>query len=90
MIPKKLQAELPFASKPKNKPARKRPDLDARRAVVMEPEERKAHAVVQHYKLMHKVKVMFLLSSMHKSWIVCSFVLSITMDFWTGDKNAGD
>ncbi|KAL0812654.1 hypothetical protein Bca101_069097 [Brassica carinata] len=57
VIPKKLQAELPFASKPKNKPARKRPDLDARRAVVMEPEERKAHAVVQHYKLMHKVKV---------------------------------
>lgn len=62
VIPKKLQAELPFASKPKNKPARKRPDLDARRAVVMEPEERKAHAVVQHYKLISKVKVMFLLS----------------------------
>ncbi|KAH0905795.1 hypothetical protein HID58_037622 [Brassica napus] len=57
VIPKKLQAELPFASKPKNKPARKRPDLDARRAVVMEPEERKAHAIVQHYKLMSKVKI---------------------------------
>ncbi|XP_009118525.1 ribosome biogenesis protein BMS1 homolog [Brassica rapa] len=57
VISKKLQEELPFASKPKNKPGRKRPSLDARRAVVMEPGERRALAIVQQLKLMNKVKM---------------------------------
>ncbi|KAL0732407.1 hypothetical protein Bca4012_008616 [Brassica carinata] len=57
VIPKKLQAGLPFASKPKNKPGRRRLSLDARRAVVMEPGERKSHAIVQQLKLMNKVKM---------------------------------
>ncbi|CAH8391677.1 unnamed protein product [Eruca vesicaria subsp. sativa] len=57
VISKKLQGELPFASKPKNKPGRRRPSLDARRAVVMEPRERKAFAIVQQLKLMNKVKM---------------------------------
>ncbi|RID48923.1 LOW QUALITY PROTEIN: hypothetical protein BRARA_I05396 [Brassica rapa] len=66
VISKKLQEELPFASKPKNKPGRKRPSLDARRAVVMEPGERRALAIVQQLKLMNKVKVTL---SMHKSCV---------------------
>ncbi|CAN6902885.1 unnamed protein product, partial [Brassica oleracea] len=57
VISKKLQEELPFTSKPKNKPGRKRPSLDVRRAVVMEPGERKALAIVQQLKLMNKVKM---------------------------------
>ncbi|KAJ4895376.1 P-loop containing nucleoside triphosphate hydrolases superfamily protein [Raphanus sativus] len=57
VISKKLQAELPFASKPKNKPGRRRPSLDGRRAVVMEPGERKGFAIVQQLKLMNKVKM---------------------------------
>ncbi|KAK8968834.1 hypothetical protein KSP40_PGU002011 [Platanthera guangdongensis] len=56
VIPNKLQASLPFASKPKNLPARKRPLLEKRRAVIMEPHERKVHALVQQLKLMKNEK----------------------------------
>ena len=84
MISKKLQEELPFASKPKNKPGRKRPSLDARRAVVMEPGERRALAIVQQLKLMNKVKVML---SMHKTCVgIYALFLLIIMDFGTVDK----
>lgn len=57
VIPRKLQAALPFASKPKDKPARKRPSLESRRAVVMEPHERKVHALVQHLQQIKNEKV---------------------------------
>uniref|UniRef100_A0A1D1YB91 Ribosome biogenesis protein BMS1 n=1 Tax=Anthurium amnicola TaxID=1678845 RepID=A0A1D1YB91_9ARAE len=57
VIPKKLQATLPFASKPKDKPSRKRPHLENRRAVVMEPHERKVHALVQHLQLIRNQKM---------------------------------
>lgn len=57
VIPKSLQAALPFASKPKNIPSRKRPLLESRRAVVMEPHERKVHALVQHLQLIRNDKV---------------------------------
>ncbi|KAL9261578.1 Ribosome biogenesis protein BMS1-like protein [Drosera capensis] len=50
VISKSLQEALPFASKPKLTPARKRPTLESRRAVVMEPEERRKHA------LLHKLQ----------------------------------
>ncbi|KAI9183054.1 Glycoside hydrolase 2 (Mannanase, beta-galactosidase) [Blastocladiella emersonii ATCC 22665] len=40
-VPKTLQKDLPFKSKPKTESARKRPGLLQRRAVVAEPEERK-------------------------------------------------
>ncbi|XP_042382538.1 ribosome biogenesis protein BMS1 homolog [Zingiber officinale] len=50
VIPARLQAALPFESKPKNKPPRKRPLLENRRAVVMEPHERKVHALVQNLR----------------------------------------
>jgi len=58
VIPQKLQAALPFASKPKDKPGHKRPLLENRRAVVLEPHERKVHALVQHLQLIKNEKVM--------------------------------
>ncbi|MQL73194.1 hypothetical protein Taro_005538 [Colocasia esculenta] len=57
VIPKKLQEALPFASKPKDKPKRKRLTLENRRAVVMEPHERKVHALVQHLQLIKNQKL---------------------------------
>ncbi|OVA17009.1 Elongation factor [Macleaya cordata] len=57
VIPKSLQAELPFASKPKDTPGQSRPLLERRRAVVMGPRERKIHAVVQHLQLIRKEKM---------------------------------
>lgn len=57
VIPKSLQSALPFASKPKNMPSRKKPLLENRRAVVMEPHERKVHALVQHLQLIRNEKM---------------------------------
>ncbi|XP_059653431.1 uncharacterized protein LOC132300403 [Cornus florida] len=57
VIPKSLQAALPFASKPKDIPSHRRPLLDDRRAVVMEPHERKVHALVQHLQLIRNEKI---------------------------------
>lgn len=59
VIPKSLQASLPFASKPKDIPKRKKPLLEERRGrgVVMEPRERKVHALVQHLQLINSEKV---------------------------------
>ncbi|XP_058084646.1 uncharacterized protein LOC131232437 [Magnolia sinica] len=57
VIPKSLQAALPFASKPKDQPHRKQPLLKSRRAVVMEPHERKVHALVQHLQLIRNEKM---------------------------------
>lgn len=57
VIPKALQAALPFASKPKDLPSRKRPLLEERRAVVMEPHERKIHAAVQQLQLIRHEKM---------------------------------
>lgn len=57
VIPKSLQAALPFASKPKDIPARRRLLLENRRAVVMEPHERKVHALVQHLQLIRNEKM---------------------------------
>ncbi|KAL3506624.1 hypothetical protein ACH5RR_032006 [Cinchona calisaya] len=57
VIPKSLQAALPFASKPKDIPSRRRSLLENRRAVVMEPHERKVHALVQHLQLIRNEKM---------------------------------
>lgn len=59
VIPKSLQANLPFESKPKHMPKRKRLSFDDRRqkAVVVEPRERKIHALVQHLQLMKAEKI---------------------------------
>ena len=57
VIPKSLQAALPFESKPKDIPGRKRPLLENRRAVVMEPHERKVHVLFQQLQLIRNEKV---------------------------------
>ncbi|KAK4598333.1 hypothetical protein RGQ29_015700 [Quercus rubra] len=58
VIPKSLQAALPFVTKSKDTPSRKRPLLENRRpAVVMEPDERKVHALVQHLQLIRSEKI---------------------------------
>ncbi|KAL2328881.1 hypothetical protein Fmac_022308 [Flemingia macrophylla] len=59
VIPKSLQASLPFASKPKDVPKRKRPSLEERRGrgVVMEPQERKVLAFVQQLQLINSEKM---------------------------------
>lgn len=41
-IPKKLQKDLPFKSKPKLEPKRKKKTYEQKRAVIMEPDEKKA------------------------------------------------
>ncbi|XP_031115865.1 ribosome biogenesis protein BMS1 homolog [Ipomoea triloba] len=57
VIPKSLQAALPFSSKPKDTPSRRRPTLENRRAVVMEPNEKKLQRVLQHLRLIRSEKV---------------------------------
>lgn len=46
-VPKTLQQTLPFASKPKLLTKRNKPSLLTRHAVVMEPEEKKVHTLIQ-------------------------------------------
>lgn len=45
-IPAKLQKDLPFKSKPKLMQKQKHKSLEQRRAVVMEPEEKKVSTFV--------------------------------------------
>ncbi|KAF7299159.1 DUF663-domain-containing protein [Mycena indigotica] len=57
IVPKKLQAALPYASKPRiMKPQRKETYM-SKRAVVMEPEERKAVALLQQMRALRKDQV---------------------------------
>ncbi|KAJ7175704.1 GTP binding protein [Mycena filopes] len=57
IIPKKLQAALPYASKPRvMKPQREQTYMQ-KRAVVMEPEERKAVALLQQIRALRKDQV---------------------------------
>ncbi|KAJ9185011.1 hypothetical protein P3X46_004691 [Hevea brasiliensis] len=57
VIPKSLQAALPFESKPKDIPSQKRPLLENRRAVVMDSRERKLHSLVQHLQRIRHEKM---------------------------------
>ena len=66
MIPKSIQKELPFSSKPKDIPSRKRPLLADRRAVIMEPHDRKTHALVQQLQLVMIDKVYMPVNSSFK------------------------
>ncbi|KAH7296503.1 hypothetical protein KP509_26G025800 [Ceratopteris richardii] len=56
-IPKTLQSALPFASKPKLLKKRSKPTLESRRAVVLEPNERKIHTLVQQLNTIRNEKV---------------------------------
>ncbi|KAF8870963.1 hypothetical protein CPB84DRAFT_1905621 [Gymnopilus junonius] len=57
VVPKKLQAALPFASKPKLMKAQKNQTYLQKRAVVMEPEEKKALALMQQIRALRKDQV---------------------------------
>lgn len=54
IVPKKLQAALPFASKPKLMKAQHRQTYTQKRAVVLEPEEKKAVAILQQIRALRK------------------------------------
>ncbi|KAK7690130.1 hypothetical protein QCA50_006779 [Cerrena zonata] len=56
-IPKKLQAELPYASKPKLMKPQNRQTYMQKRAVVLEPEEKKAIALLQQIRALRKDQV---------------------------------
>ena len=56
-IPKKLQASLPYGSKPRAMKAQSRKTYMQQRAVVMEPEEKKAVALLQQIKALRKDQV---------------------------------
>ncbi|KNA09833.1 hypothetical protein SOVF_149750 isoform B [Spinacia oleracea] len=56
VIPKSLQQALPFVSKPKDIPKRRRGLLQDRRAVVVEPHERKTQKLIQHLQLIRHNK----------------------------------
>ncbi|KAF9267564.1 DUF663-domain-containing protein [Marasmius fiardii PR-910] len=57
VIPKKLQASLPYASKPKLMKAQSKQTYMQKRAVVMEPEEKKAIALMQQIRALRKDQV---------------------------------
>lgn len=54
IVPKKLQAALPYSSKPKLMKAQNRQTYMQKRAVVMEPEEKKAIALLQQIRALRK------------------------------------
>lgn len=56
-IPKKLQASLPYASKPRSMKAQSTKTYMQRRAVVMEPEEKRAVALLQQIRALRKDQV---------------------------------
>ncbi|KAF9561058.1 DUF663-domain-containing protein [Agrocybe pediades] len=57
VVPKKLQAALPYASKPKLMKPQKTETYMQKRAVVMEPEEKKALALMQQMRALRKDQV---------------------------------
>jgi ribosome biogenesis protein BMS1 len=57
IVPKKLQATLPYASKPKLTKKQGKQTYMAKRAVVMEPEEKKAVALLQQIRALRKDQV---------------------------------
>ena len=56
-IPKKLQAALPYSSKPKLMKAQHRQTYLQKRAVVLEPEEKKAIALLQQARALRKDQI---------------------------------
>ncbi|EIW81233.1 DUF663-domain-containing protein [Coniophora puteana RWD-64-598 SS2] len=56
-VPKKLQADLPYASKPKLMKPQQRQTYMQKRAVIMEPEEKKAVALLQQVRALRKDQV---------------------------------
>lgn len=57
IVPSKLQAELPFSSKSKDAPKRRRPLLEERRKVALSSSERKAVSVLNQVHLLRNEKL---------------------------------
>ena len=57
VVPKKLQAALPYSSKPHQMLPQKKQTYLQKRAVVMEPEEKRAVALMQQLRALRKDKV---------------------------------
>lgn len=55
-VPKSLQADLPFANKPKNATKSKKVSYMAKRAVVLEPEEKKIVTLMQQLNTLRNEK----------------------------------
>ncbi|KAI8969271.1 hypothetical protein BDF20DRAFT_793766, partial [Mycotypha africana] len=55
-VPKSLQAELPFANKPKNATKSKKASYLAKRAVILEPEEKKIVTLMQQLNTLRNEK----------------------------------
>ncbi|ORY01638.1 DUF663-domain-containing protein [Basidiobolus meristosporus CBS 931.73] len=55
-VPRQLQSELPFSSKPKQLAKQKRPGLLQRRAVVLEPHEKRIYSLMQQIQTLKKDK----------------------------------
>ncbi|OQR91120.1 ribosome biogenesis protein BMS1, partial [Thraustotheca clavata] len=55
-VPAKLQAILPFASKPKVDTKKKKESYSVKRAVVLEPEERKKYTLIQQVNTLRREK----------------------------------
>lgn len=81
VIPKSLQAILPFASKPKDPAARKQRLLETKRAVVMEPHERKVHTLVQHLQLIKTDKVNLRINLLFPSQQISAFLIRYVDNF---------
>jgi len=56
-VPKRLEAALPFASKPKNETKRKKKSYVSKRAVVMDADEKKKHSFLQAVNTIRNEKV---------------------------------
>lgn len=56
VIPKKIQESLPFASKPKQDKRKKNNNYMSRRAVILEPEDKKKRALIQTLQTIAKDK----------------------------------
>lgn len=56
-VPRKLEASLPYASKTRTLSKQKKPNYLQSRAVIMEPEEKKAVALLQQIQALRKDKV---------------------------------
>ncbi len=57
LIPKRLEESLPYANKPKNDTKRKKNNYVAKRAVMLEPEERKKYTFIQALNTIRKEKL---------------------------------
>lgn len=77
------QAQLPFKSKPKVQAARKRPTLEQKRAVVLEPQERRAVTLVQQLNALRNEKAVKRRAKQAKQRQVCA---SAALVFFSRDQ----